>query len=104
MPATILEIKDLKTYFYTDEGVTRAVDGISYDVSEGETVALVGESGCGKSVSALSLLRLVPYPGRIIGGQVLLGGEDILQVPESKMRKIRGKQIAMVFQEPMTSL
>jgi ABC-type dipeptide/oligopeptide/nickel transport system ATPase component len=80
------------------------VDGISYDVREGETSALVGESGCGKSVSALSLVRLVPYPGRIMGGQVLFNGEDLLQVPEARMRKIRGKHIAMVFQEPMTSL
>jgi len=104
MPATILEVRDLRTYFHTDEGITKAVDGISYDVREGETSALVGESGCGKSVSALSLVRLVPYPGRIMGGQVLFNGEDLLQVPEAKMRKIRGKHIAMVFQEPMTSL
>ena len=81
MPATTLEVRDLRTYFHTDEGITKAVDGISYDVREGETSALVGESGCGKSVSALSLVRLVPYPGRIMGGQVLFNGEDLLQVP-----------------------
>lgn len=101
---TILEVRDLRTYFYTPEGVTTAVDGISYDVREAETVALVGESGCGKSVSALSLLRLVPYPGRIVGGQALFNGEDLLSVPESRIRAIRGREISMVFQEPMTSL
>ncbi len=104
MSATLLQVKDLRTYFETAEGTIKAVDGISYDVHEAETVAVVGESGCGKSVSALSLIRLVPYPGRIVGGQVLFGGEDLLQVPEKKMRSIRGRHIAMVFQEPMTSL
>ncbi len=104
MSGILLQIKELKTYFYTAEGVIRAVDGIAYDVREGETVALVGESGCGKSVSALSVIRLVPYPGRIIGGQVLFDGEDLQQVSEEKMRTVRGKHIAMVFQEPMTSL
>ncbi|MBI2831476.1 MAG: ABC transporter ATP-binding protein [Chloroflexi bacterium] len=104
MPTTILQVKDLKTYFYTAEGVVKAVDGISYEVREAETVALVGESGCGKSVSALSIIRLVQYPGKIVGGQVLFDGEDLLQASEDKMRSIRGKRIGMIFQEPMTSL
>ncbi len=104
MPTTILQVKDLKTYFDTARGALRAVDGISYDVREGETVALVGESGSGKSVSALSLLRLVTHPGRVIGGQVVLDGQDLFQASENEMKQVRGRQIAMVFQEPMTSL
>jgi len=104
MPGILLRVKDLSTYFYTAEGVVKAVDGMSYDVREGETVALVGESGCGKSVSALSVMRLVPYPGRTVSGQILLDVEDLLRIPEEKMRSVRGKHIAMVFQEPMTSL
>ncbi len=104
MSDVILQVKDLKTYFYTTEGVVRAVDGVSYDVREAETVALVGESGCGKSVSALSIIRLVPYPGRIVGGQIIFDGEDLLRASEDKMRGIRGKHIGMIFQEPMTSL
>jgi oligopeptide transport system ATP-binding protein len=101
----LLEVKDLKTYFYTDDGIVRAVDGVSWDVEEGETLGLVGESGCGKSVSALSLLRLIPNPpGKIVGGQVLFGGEDLLKVSEDEIRHVRGNRIAMVFQEPMTSL
>jgi oligopeptide transport system ATP-binding protein len=103
--APLLEIRDLKTYFFTDDGVVKAVDGISYDIEAGETLGLVGESGCGKSVSALSLLRLIPSPpGKIVGGQVLFEGEDLLQVGEEEIRHIRGNRIAMVFQEPMTSL
>ena len=102
---TLLGIRDLKTYFYTSDGVIKAVDGISYDVEDGETVALVGESGCGKSVSALSIMRLVPAPhGRIVGGRVLFKGEDLLQLKPRDMRRVRGRQIAMVFQDPMTSL
>jgi oligopeptide transport system ATP-binding protein len=101
----LLEVKDLKTYFYTDDGIVRAVDGVSWDVEEGETLGLVGESGCGKSVSALSILRLIPNPpGKIVGGQVLFGGEDLLKVSEDEIRHVRGNRIAMVFQEPMTSL
>ena len=104
MPA-LLQVKDLKTYFYLEEGVVKAVDGISYDVQEGETLALVGESGCGKSVSALSLLRLIPIPpGRIVTGEVLFDGDDILKLNDDELRKVRGNRIAMVFQEPMTSL
>lgn len=103
--APLLQVKDLKTHFFTDEGVVKAVDGITYDVEAGETLGLVGESGCGKSVSALSILRLIPTPpGRIVGGEVIFEGEDLLQVDEDEIRNVRGNRIAMVFQEPMTSL
>jgi oligopeptide/dipeptide ABC transporter ATP-binding protein len=103
--AALLEIRDLRTSFFTPEGVVKAVDGVSYTVQEGETVALVGESGCGKTVSALSIMRLIPDPpGRIVGGQVLFQGRDLLQLQAEEMRQIRGKEIAMIFQEPMTSL
>jgi oligopeptide/dipeptide ABC transporter ATP-binding protein len=101
----LLEVRDLKTQFFTSAGTVRAVDGISYNVEEGETVALVGESGCGKSVSALSILRLIPNPpGRIVGGSVHFMGENLLDLDEEGIRRIRGRQISMVFQEPMTSL
>jgi oligopeptide transport system ATP-binding protein len=101
----LLQVKDLRTYFYTEEGVVKAVDGVSYDVQEGETLALVGESGCGKSISALSLLKLIPIPpGRIVSGEVLFDGEDLMKLSEDEIRKIRGNRISMVFQEPMTSL
>lgn len=101
----LLEVKDLCTYFATREGLVKAVDGISYNVYEGETVGIVGESGCGKSVSALSLLRLIPNPpGRIVGGRLIFEGRDLLQLKEAEMRHVRGNKIAMVFQEPMTSL
>lgn len=103
--APLLQVKDLKTQFFTEDGVVKAVDGVSYDVEEGETLGLVGESGCGKSVSALSILRLIPYPpGKIVGGEILFEGEDILKMDEEEIRHIRGNRIAMVFQEPMTSL
>ena len=103
--ATLLEVNDLRTYFYTFEGVVRAVDGVSYEVEEGETLGLVGESGCGKSVSALSLMRLIPDPpGKIVDGAVLFDGEDILRIDMDDMRRIRGAKMSMVFQEPMTSL
>jgi oligopeptide transport system ATP-binding protein len=102
--ATVLEVHDLKTHFFTDDGVVRAVEGISFHLQEGETLGLVGESGCGKSVSALSLMRLVPPPGRTVGGQVLFGERDLLRLSESEMRQVRGNRIAMIFQEPMTSL
>ena len=104
MSVTILDVRDLKTYFYTTEGVVKAVDGVSFELRAGETLALVGESGSGKSVSALSVLRLVSYPGKTIGGEALFQGEDLLKVSEERMRAIRGKHIGMVFQEPMTSL
>jgi oligopeptide transport system ATP-binding protein len=101
----VLDVKGLQTYFYTDEGVVKAVDGLTYQVRKGEFVALVGESGCGKSVSAMSVLRLIPYPpGVIVGGQILFQGENLLQASEERIREIRGNRIAMVFQEPTTSL
>ncbi len=103
--ATLLEVRSLTTEFVTRGGVVRAVDGVSWDVAEGETVALVGESGCGKSVSALSVMRLVAAPaGRIVSGQVFFKGRDLLALSEEEMRRVRGREIAMVFQEPMTSL
>ena len=103
--ATLLEVKDLKTYFFTMDGVVKAVDGVSYELNEGETLGLVGESGCGKSVSALSVMRLIPDPpGKIVNGEILLDGEDILKLGMEDMRSVRGAKIAMVFQEPMTSL
>ena len=103
--ATLLEVKNLRTYFYTYEGVVKAVDGISYDVQEGETLAIVGESGCGKSVGALSLMRLIPDPpGKIIDGEILFDGENVLDKNMDDMRQIRGAKMAIVFQEPMTSL
>ena len=103
--ATLLEVRDLKTYFFTDGGVVKAVDGISYDLEAGETLGIVGESGCGKSVSALSVMRLVPNPpGRTVGGEVIFEGEDLLKMRPGQIRRIRGRQISMVFQEPMTSL
>ncbi len=103
--AKLLEITDLATYFFTQEGVVKAVDGISYDVEEGEVLGIVGESGCGKSVSALSVMRLVANPpGRTVRGEVKFEGEDLLNLDDAEMRHIRGNRIAMVFQEPMTSL
>jgi oligopeptide/dipeptide ABC transporter ATP-binding protein len=101
----LLVVDDLKTYFATRRGVTKAVDGVSFTLDAGETLALVGESGSGKSVTCLSLVRLVPEPaGRIVGGRVLLDGVDLLQKSAAEMRRVRGKQIAMVLQDPMTSL
>ncbi len=101
----VLDVRDLRTYFYTDDGVVKAVDGLSYHVNKGECVGLVGESACGKSVSAMSVLRLIPFPpGVIVGGQILFKGEDLLQATEERMRDIRGNRIAMVFQEPTSSL
>src|SRR5262249_23689256 len=101
----LLVVDDLATYFYTRRGVTRAVDGVSFTLDAGETLALVGESGSGKSVTCLSLVRLVPEPaGRIVRGRVLLDGEDLLRKSAGEMRHVRGKQIAMVLQDPMTSL
>jgi ABC-type dipeptide/oligopeptide/nickel transport system ATPase component len=103
--AKLLEVKNLQTQFLTSAGVVRAVDGVSYDIDEGETVALVGESGCGKSVSALSIMRLVAEPaGRIVSGEILFKGRDLLKLSEEEMRDVRGRDIAMIFQEPMTSL
>jgi len=103
--AKLLEVKDLQTHFLTRGGVVRAVDGVSWDIEEGETVALVGESGCGKSVTALSIMRLVSLPaGRIVGGRIIFKGRDLLTLGEDEMRRVRGREIGMIFQEPMTSL
>ncbi len=103
--AKLLEIQDLQTLFYTSAGTVKAVDEISYDVEEGETVAIVGESGCGKSVSALSILRLIANPpGEITGGKINFMGQDLLQLSDREIREIRGRDISMIFQEPMTSL
>ena len=101
----LLVVEDLKTHFFTRRGITKAVDGVSFTLNAGETLALVGESGSGKSVTCLSLVRLVPEPaGRIVGGRVLLDGDDLLQKSPGQMRRVRGKQIAMVLQDPLTSL
>lgn len=103
--APLLEVKNLHTQFFTMEGVVKAVDGVSYELQAGETLGLVGESGCGKSVSALSVMGLIPWPpGKVTEGEVIFEGEDLLKVDGDQMRAIRGKEIAMVFQEPMTSL
>jgi oligopeptide transport system ATP-binding protein len=102
---TILEVKNLQTYFNTEDGVVKAVDGISFELTKGETLGIVGESGSGKSVTNLSILRLIPQPpGKIVGGEVNFHGQDILLLPQEEVRKIRGKRIAMIFQDPMTSL
>ncbi len=101
----VLNIENLRTYFFTGEGVARAVDGVSVSLKKGETLGIVGESGCGKSVTALSILRLIPSPpGRIMGGKITLADREILSLPEVEVRKIRGRLASMIFQEPMTSL
>ncbi len=101
----VLAVEDLQTYFYTRRGLLKAVDRVSFSVGAGETLAIVGESGCGKSITALSVMRLVPSPpGRIVGGSVRLRGRDLLRLSEEEMRQIRGNEISMIFQEPMTSL
>jgi peptide/nickel transport system ATP-binding protein len=102
---TVLEVKNLRTVFFTNSGLFKAVDDVSFSVRRGETLAIVGESGCGKSVTALSIMRLVPDPpGRVVGGSILLEGNDLLGLDDDGIRKIRGSRISMVFQEPMTSL
>ena len=101
----LLEVEELQTFFYTRQGLVKAVDGVSFSLKPAETLAIVGESGCGKSITALSLLRLIPEPpGRIVGGKIRLAGRDLLQVSEAEMRSVRGNDISMIFQEPMTSL
>ena len=101
----LVEVKNLKTYFYTEEGVVKAVDGVDFEIYPGETLGVVGESGCGKSVTSLSIMRLVESPpGRIEAGEINFGGRDLTKIPEKEMRKIRGNDISMIFQEPMTSL
>ncbi len=100
----LLEVKGLKTYFYTEDGVVRAVDGVSFEVYPGEVLGLVGESGCGKSVTSLSIMRLISKPGRVDEGEILLDGEDLLKIPEEEMIKVRGNRISMIFQQPQTAL
>jgi peptide/nickel transport system ATP-binding protein len=103
--ATVLDVKGLQTVFFTNSGLFRAVDDVSFTVRRGETLAIVGESGCGKSVTALSIMRLVPQPpGRIVAGSIMLEGTDLLTLDENRMREIRGNRMSMIFQEPMTSL
>ena len=105
MQKTLLEIRNLRTYFRTDEGIAKAVDGVDLKVPRGQTLGLVGESGCGKSVTALSIMRLVPDPpGKIMGGEIIFDNCNLLALPESEMRHIRGNTISMIFQEPMTAL
>ncbi len=100
----LLSVKDLRTQLYAEDGVVRAVDGVTFDIRRGETFALVGESGCGKSMTALSIMRLLPEAGAVVGGAVELDGRDVLQLPESAMRDVRGGRIGMIFQEPALSL
>ena len=102
---TLLEIKNLKTYFFLSDGISRAVDGVDIEIFKGKTLGLVGESGCGKSVTALSILRLVPSPpGRIVSGEIIFNNQDLIKLSAEEIRKIRGNKISMIFQEPMTSL
>jgi ABC-type dipeptide/oligopeptide/nickel transport system ATPase component len=101
----VLEVNDLKTHFFTREGVVQAVDGISFSLEKGKTLGIVGESGCGKSVTALSIMGLIPKPpARIVGGEVLFDGKDLTKLSEGEMQHIRGNEVAMIFQDPMTSL
>ncbi|MDD4825400.1 MAG: ABC transporter ATP-binding protein [Mesotoga sp.] len=100
----LLQVEDLRTYFHTEDGIVKAVDGVTFDVFPGETLGIVGESGCGKSVTSLSIMRLLDEKGEIAGGRISFDGEDVLAIPESKMMKIRGNDMAMIFQEPMTAL
>jgi oligopeptide/dipeptide ABC transporter ATP-binding protein len=100
----LLAVKDLKTYFFTEDGIVKAVDGVDFEVYQGETLGIVGESACGKSVTAFSIMRLLDYPGKTVGEEVIFKGENLLKKTEDEMRRIRGKEIAMIFQEPMTAL
>ncbi len=101
----LLQVKDLKTYFYTDDGVVKAVDGVNFEVEAGKTIGIVGESGCGKSITAMSILRLIPDPpGKIVSGEIMFDGRDLTKVSNEDIRHIRGNDISMIFQEPMTSL
>ena len=102
---TVMEVNDLHTYFFNRRGVTKAVDGVSFSIHEGETLGIVGESGCGKTMTALSLLRLIPKPAaRIVSGEILLDGQDLVSLSDSEMREVRGRKISMILQDPQTSL
>ena len=100
----LLEVKGLKTYFYTEDGIVRAVDGVNFEVYPGEVLGIVGESGCGKSVTSLSIMRLISKPGKVDAGEILLDGENLLTMPEEEMIKVRGNRISMIFQQPQTAL
>jgi len=100
----LLEVKGLKTYFYTEDGIVRAVDGVNFEVFPGEVLGIVGESGCGKSVTSLSIMRLISKPGKVDAGEILLDGENLLNMPEEEMIKVRGNRISMIFQQPQTAL
>jgi len=100
----LLEVRELKTYFHTEDGVVRAVDGVSFEVYQGEVLGIVGESGCGKSVTSLSIMRLVSAPGKIENGEILFDGRDLLKVPEDEMMQVRGNRISMIFQQPQSAL
>ena len=100
----LLSVEGLKTQFHTDDGTVKAVDGVSFSIKKGETLGLVGESGCGKSVTALSVMRLISQPGRVADGRISFDGVNLLDLPENEMRQVRGNKISMIFQEPMTSL
>src|SRR4051812_23363897 len=104
IPAPALVVKDLRTQFFTDDGVVRAVDGVSFTVGAGETLGIVGESGSGKSITALSLMQLLEEPSRIVGGEIRFQGRDLLRATPEELRNLRGDRLAMVFQDPMTSL
>src|SRR6201982_2150532 len=100
----LLEVRNLQTHFKTRAGLVRAVDGVSFNVEKGELLGLVGESGCGKSITALSIMRLVAPPGKIVAGEILFDGRDLLKLSNAEMRNVRGNDVAMIFQDPMTSL
>jgi oligopeptide/dipeptide ABC transporter ATP-binding protein len=104
MSAPVLHVRDLRTQFYTDDGIVQAVNGVSFDLHEGEALGIVGESGCGKSMTALSIMGLVPDPGAVVGGEVRFRGQDLLRLAPEAMREIRGRDIAMIFQDPLSSL
>jgi len=101
---SVLQVEGLQTHFFTDAGVVKAVDGVDFSLDEGEVLGLVGESGSGKSVTGFSILRLVDPPGRVVGGHIMFRGQDLAQLPEAEMRRLRGNRIAMIFQDPMMTL
>jgi ABC-type glutathione transport system ATPase component len=100
----LLEVRNLKTYYYTEDGIVKAVDGVDFYVNSGEVLGLVGESGCGKSVTSLSIMRLISQPGKIVSGEILLEGKDLVKATEEEMTKVRGNRVSMIFQQPQTAL